>query len=172
MRTFTSTRIARFVLIPALSLWIAGAGCLMGCEGMVAAAASVPSSIPAAHSGHSAGRNATSVAAGQSCSSTGSHSCCAKKSADPKSAKRTSKSDMTLVTFGSSSSGMVKDCPLRVGKAVIAAKVRTNEVAAAPVLAHSNLPAAYVPESTSPLSSPIRLPNRGHTYLRCCVFLI
>jgi hypothetical protein len=25
---------------------------------------------------------------------------------------------------------------------------------------------------SSALTTPLRLPNRGHTYLRCCVFLI
>jgi hypothetical protein len=67
---------------------------------------------------------------------------------------------------------MMKGCPLAMGKAVLTAKVRENEAAAAPGLPHPILPADDVLERTSPLSPPARLPNRGHTYLRCCVFLI
>ncbi len=167
MRTLTSTRIVRFVLAPLLSLWIAGAGCMMGCEGIVAAAATVASSI-SMHSVHHSEQNATIVASGHACSSSG-----AKNASETKSAvKQTSKSATTLVTLGGSSSGMMKDCPLAVSRAAIASKTRNNEIAAAPVLAHSILPAENAVERTSPLSTPLRLPNRGHTYLRCCVFLI
>jgi hypothetical protein len=173
MRTLVSTRIVRFVLAPILSLWIAGAGCMIGCEGMVAAAATVPSSSPQKHSGHHAGREATIVAAGHACSSSGSHSCCAKKSGETKSAaKQTSKSETTLVTVGGSSSGTMEGCPLAVVRAAVAAKVRKDEVSATPALAHSVRPAENFLEQITPLSTPLRLPNRGHTYLRCCVFLI
>ena len=173
MRTFASTGIVRFVLAPLLSLWVAGGGCLIGCEGMVAAATSARRSSSERHSGHHSARKATIVASGHACSSGGSHSCGSKNARQAKpEVKRTSKSDTALVTLGGSSSGMMKDCPLAVGRAAIAAKIRNNEVAAAPVLAHSILPAENVLERTSPLSPPARLPNRGHTYLRCCVFLI
>jgi hypothetical protein len=172
MRTLPSTKIVRFVLAPVLTLWIAGAGCMMGCEGMVAAA-TASSSISEKHSGYHSGRNATIVASGQDCSSGGSHSCCAKNAGETKpAAQRTNKSDSTLIMAGGSSSGMMKDCPLAVCRATIPAKIRINEVAAAPVLANSALPAENSLEQSAPLSTPLRLPNRGHTYLRCCVFLI
>ena len=172
MWTLTSTTIVRFVLAPLLILWVAGGGCLIGCEGMVAAAATVPGSS-AKHSGHHSERKTAIVASGHACSSSGSHSCCAKNAGETKpAAKRTSKPDTTLVTVSGSSSGMMKGCPLAVSRAAIAAKVRNSEVAAAPVLARSMLPVENVLERTSPLSTPARLPNRGHTYLRCCVFLI
>ncbi len=173
IRNLPSTRIVRFVLVPILSLWISGAGCMLGCEGMVAAAATVPGSISEKNSGHHSGQRATIVASGKACSSGGSHSCCAKNAGDTKPlAKRTSKSDTTLITVGGSSSGKMKDCPLAVGRAAIPAKIRLNEVIAAPVFAHSILPAENVQGRTSPLFIQARLPNRGHTYLRCCVFLI
>jgi hypothetical protein len=172
IRSFPSTKIVRLVLAPILSLWIAGAGCLMGCEGMVAAAATVPSSMPAEPSRHYSARRVTIVASSRACSSTGSHGCCAKKDRKAKpEVKQTSHSDTTRVELGESPSGMMKDCPLAVGRA-IAAKIRANEIAAAPVLAHSTLPGEKILELTSPLSAPPRLPNRGHTYLHCCVFLI
>ncbi|MFN2511897.1 MAG: hypothetical protein ABR568_10690 [Pyrinomonadaceae bacterium] len=168
MRTLTSTRIVRFVLAPLLSLWIAGAGCIMGCEGMVAAAATVAISISKTHSAHHSEQKATIVASGHACSA-GS----AKNAIEAKSAvKQISKSETTLLTVYGSSSGMMKDCPLAASRAAIAAKIRNNEIAAAPQLAHSILPAENALERTTPLSTPPRLLNRGHTYLRCCVFLI
>jgi hypothetical protein len=169
MPTLTSTKIVRLVLVPLLSIWVAGGGCLIGCQGMVATAATVSSSTPEKHSG----RKSTIVAAGSACASSGSHSCCAKNTAKATSAaKRTDPAETTLDTVSGSSSGMMKGCPLAVGKAALTAKVRDNEVAAAPVVTNSILPADNVLERTSPLSPPTRLPNRGHTYLRCCVFLI
>ncbi len=173
MRMLSSTKIVRLVLAPVLSLWIAGAGCMMGCEGMVAAAAPAPSSISEERSGHHSGQNATIVASGQGCSSGGSHGCCAKNPGETKpAAERTITSDSTQIMGSGSSSGMMKDCPLAVGRATIPAKIRINEVAAAPVPANPSLPAENSLEQSAPLSTPLRLPNRGHTYLRCCVFLI
>lgn len=172
MWILTSTRIVRFVVVPILSLWIAGAGCVMGCEGMVAAAPA--GSIPSREkdSGHHSARKATIVASGHTCSSSGSHTSSSQNPGETKQAvKRTNRSDGTPLTLCGSSSGRM-NCPLAVSRAVIAAKIRINEVAAAPELTHSILPDENVLECTSPLSAPTRLPNRGHTYLRCCVFLI
>ncbi len=167
MRTLTSTRIVRIVLAPLLSLWVAGGGCLIGCEGIFAAAA--------AHGGVSAGRNSehklTIAASGHACPANESHHCCAKSTAETKpKAQRTSTAGRTRIKSDRLSSGMMEGCPLAVGKAAVAAKVRKDEVSAAP--AHLILPAENFLEQTAPLSNPLRLPNRGHTYLRCCVFLI
>ena len=173
MRTLTSTKIVRFVLAPLLILWVAGGGCLIGCEGMVAAAATAPISSTVKHSGHHSERKTAIVASGHACSSSGSHSCCAKNTAETKpKAQRTSPADTTLIKSDRPSSGMMEGCPLAVGRAAFAAKGRKDEVSAAPALAHSVLPAENFLEQTAPLSTPPRLPNRGHTYLRCCVFLI
>ena len=172
IRSLPSTRIVRFVLAPLLSLWIAGAGCMLGCEGMVAAAAGPAGSAPEKHSSHHSARKATLVASGEACSASGSHSCCSKSARETKPAvKRISKSETTAVIVGGLTSGMM-NCPLAVGRAAIAAKIRISEVAAAPALPRSILPAENFLEQTAPLSTPLRLPNRGHTYLRCCVFLI
>lgn len=172
IRSLHSAKIVRLVLVPILSLWVAGAGCMLGCEGMVARAATPSGSSPERHSGHHSGRKATIIATGHACSSGGSHSCCAKKAGEKKpAAERAGKLDTTLFAFGGSSAGMM-NCPLAVGRSAIAAKIRSSDVASAPTLAHSILPAENFLEQTAPLSAPLRLPNRGHTYLRCCVFLI
>lgn len=168
MRTATSNRIVRFVLAPLLILWVGGAGCLIGCEGMVAVAATVADAHQARHSG----RKPTTVPSGATCSSSGSQNCCARGAVEPKPpVKRTSESYSALGTISGSSSGMMRDCPLAVDKA-ITPKERDGQVVFAPVLAPSILRSDNVLERTSPLSKPLRLPNRGHTYLRCCVFLI
>lgn len=168
MRTATSNRIVRFVLAPMLILWVGGAGCLIGCEGMVAVAATVADPHQARHSG----RKPTMVPSGATCSSSGSQSCCARGAVEPKRpVKRSSESYSALDAISGSSSGMMRDCPLAVEKA-ITPKERDGQVVFAPVFAHSILRPDYLLERTSPLSKPLRLPNRGHTYLRCCVFLI
>ena len=172
-RNLPSAGIFRFVLVPILSLWIAGAGCIIGCEGIASAAATVPNSSQEMHSGHQSGRKATIGAVGNACSSSGSRSCCTKNAVVKKpETQRTGKSDLTRLTVGESSSGLLKDCPLAVGKTAIAAKIRSGEVAVGPVLAHWILDSEYMQERISPPSPPTRLPNREHTYLRCCVFLI
>lgn len=172
IRRLSSARALQFALAPILSLWIAGAGCIMGCEGMVAAAANALNSASAKHSGHLTAQKATIVASGHACSSGGSHSCCSKQAGE--SQPRAQQSDIATspVTLSVPTSGSIKICPLAVGKAAIAAKIRNNEVAAGPDVENSILPAENLLEQTVSLSTPLRLPNRGHTYLRCCVFLI
>jgi len=132
--------------------------------------------------------NFTLVVSEHSCSSGKSHGCCAKNPGSPSGqpswggssnetkpeAQGNGTADTksaTLITPGNPSSGM-KDCPLAVSRAAVAAKSRSIEVRAAPAIAHSTFPSATSFEQTISLSSPRRLPNRGHTYLRCCVFLI
>ena len=173
IRSLPSPSIIRFVLAPILSLWIAGAGCMIGCEGMIAAAVAVPSSSQENHSDHNSARKAAIIASGYACSSSGSHSCCEKNYAETKpKARRTSTADTTLIKSDRPSSGMMEGCPLALGRAALAAKVRKNEVSATAALTHSALPAESFLEQIAPIPTPHRLPNRGHTYLRCCVFLI
>lgn len=186
MLSLSSFRIVRFLLAPLLILWAAGAGCMLGCEGMVAAAAAA---APAAD-GQNASRSqpsdhrSTIVASGHACSSGGSsasssgeinksHNCCKKSSTDVEPrAPRLSTGEATLIQSGASSSGMMKDCPLAGSKAVVVTKSRGSQMNASPAIAHSFLPAQNSLEQPTPLSTPPLLPNRGHTYLRCCVFLI
>lgn len=171
-RSLSSTGIVRFVVAPLLSLWIAGAGCMIGCEGMVAAAATAPTADSGSHAGHHAARKAAIVASGHACSSGQSHSCCKKNDAETRPAAKRVNHSEALITVGRSSSGMMNACPLAMGRAAIAAKIRNREVVAVPALANSVLPAENFLEQPAVRSKPLRLPNRGHTYLRCCVFLI
>jgi hypothetical protein len=175
MWTFSSARTVRLLLAPLLSLWVAGAGCMLGCEGMVSAAAGTGTSI-AEHSDH----GATIVASGHACSSgetNRSHDCCKTKSAQTNSEEpevgntAAANPAAALISLAESSSGVMGNCPFAVSRAAIIAKTRNGDVSNSPVLGHVVLPSRSVAQTVS-LSSPLRLPNRGHTYLRCCVFLI
>jgi hypothetical protein len=191
MVSLSSSKIVRFVLAPLLALWLTGAGCMLGCEGMVATAATAGNAQEVSSSSHSEHR-LTIVATGHACSSKGpaavsaevpsqSHSCCKQGRAEPRTERRGERqediqpsnlSTATLVQPGASSSGMTGDCPLAGSKTAVVAKGRRSEASAPQLVAHSYLPAQNSLEQPAPLSTRPLLPNRGHTYLRCCVFLI
>jgi len=177
MRFFSAIRFVRVALALAVALWMAGAGCLLGCENMIAAAANHSDSATSLTPSHSL----TTVATGDACASVQSHDCCAKHGArrtvSKTSAKATvrSKSDASTsvtgaVDFGPTSTMM--DCPLAVNAtaALSKAKPDTSPTALAHTSAAQRLP--LLQEQASALSAPRLLLNRGHTYLRCCVFLI
>lgn len=169
MWRLSSSRILRIILAPALSLWVAGAGCMLGCEGMVAAAAARISNAASHHE-----ESSKIVATGHACSSgekAQSHDCCkgtAKSQSEPKAAL----TDATIPSATESQSGTMNACPLAVSRAAVVSKTRVGDISE-PAAAQQSLRSSDVTrEQTAPLSSPLRLPNRGHTYLRCCVFLI
>ena len=178
MWTLSSARIVRLLLAPLLSLWVAGAGCLLGCESMVAAASSLnPAAV------ERSGPSLTIVASGDACSSgqNRSHNCCKKNSKRSQDSKRSPQNSLaesdvrrieTALVFGSeSSSGMLGNCPFAVSRTAVISKTRGSDLSITPILVQTIVPSNRV-EQTASLSSPLRLPNRGHTYLRCCVFLI
>jgi hypothetical protein len=169
MRKFSPVKIVRLLLATSLSLWVAGAGCILGCEGMIASAAN-GGSVETHHSDE----GQTVVASGHACSSgevNKSHDCCKKSSENVKPAAPT-KNNVALFELSGSSSGAMNGCPLAVSRASVVAKTRDSDLNSAPASAQSILPDSNSAERTAPLSTPLRLPNRGHTYLRCCVFLI
>lgn len=180
MRFISSIRILRAGLALTVALWMAGAGCLLGCENMVAAAA---------HGSGSAAMTATSsltiVAAGDACASMQSHDCCAKRGAGSaahstsKSASRPaadakspgSTSVARAAEFGATPSTMT-DCPLAVNARAALSKARPDKSSSALPLTRATAALPSFHEQATALSPPLLLPNRGHTYLRCCVFLI
>jgi hypothetical protein len=164
---FSFLKIARMGLAATLVLWVAGAGCLLGCEGMMTAAAS--ESFTQAHHGNG---DLNLVVSGEACASAKSHDCCAKRnhSAQPK-AQPTGKQAATLIETDPASTAM-SDCPLAMSRTVVVAKSGARETSSATIVANANLPTQNLIEQPAPLISQVRLPNRGHTYLRCCSFLI
>lgn len=173
MKVFSPTRLVRKAAVVTLALWLAGAGCLLGCEGVAAA-------VPADHHESSVSSSQTSklVVEGDACASTEGHSCCKKKA---RAAKKQTTAHASQVRRGvevsssrklneSSTSG-VKACPFAISRALSVAKLRDGQMIAA--AATSPLPLAEgVREQKLALSTLSPLPNRGHTYLTCCSFLI
>ncbi|MBA2702544.1 MAG: hypothetical protein H0U60_01660 [Blastocatellia bacterium] len=155
----------RVVLAVALAFWVAGAGCLLGCEGMMTVAAS-------SSAGHESSSNLNLVVSGEACASAKSHDCCAKRNhrVQPK-AQSDERQAATLVETDPASSAM-SDCPLAMSRTVVVAKSGARETSSATTVPNANLPTQNLLEQLAPLVAQVRLPNRGHTYLRCCSFLI
>jgi hypothetical protein len=160
-------KIIRSGLAVALGLWVAGAGCLLGCEGMMTAAAGERDGVA-----HHATSDLSLVVSGEACASAKSHDCCAKRNQHAQAKAQTGEKQAgTLVETGLSSSGM-SACPLAMSRTVVTAKSSGGETSSATSIVNSNLPNHNLLEHTAPLVMQVRLPNRGHTYLRCCSFLI
>lgn len=179
MRRLTSIRFLRVTLAFVVALWMAGAGCLLGCENNVVGATEV---------NHHA--KSSLVESGDACASAHSSSCCAKHDTTAKAAPKTKQSvrpssfkssktpkittqisaDLRTVTNSGSSSTM--NCPLAVNASAALSKSGPDKVNGSLIVAAAIQPVVNSLEQVTALARPPRLPNRGHTYLRCCVFLI
>ncbi len=164
MRFLSSIRIVRVSLALAVALWMAGAGCLLGCDNMVSAAASSDVVSPENGSAH-VGNGEEAPASMQS------HHSCAKHGAHS-ARKAAAKSMLVPAQASIPATAAMMDCPLAVNAAAALSKAGSDQ-------ANVALPAAagrtLFSDSLALVSAfvrPLRLPNRGHTYLRCCVFLI
>lgn len=181
MRSLSSIRIVRVSLALAVALWMAGAGCMLGCGNMMTAAASNEAASPASPS--------IIVAAGSACASMQAHDCCAKHrahsapkvSAKPLSAKLQFVADAHKQILAETndkpevveqSPATMMDCPLAVNATAALSKAGTDHANVALPSSSESASLANSSEQTRAFSRPLRLPNRGHTYLRCCVFLI
>ena len=173
MKLFSPMEIVRKTAVFMLALWLAGAGCLLGCEGMAAAA-------PEAHhdSSSSSDKTSTLVVEGDACASTETHSCCKKKSraskkqpTAPVAPVNKRLQDLSSARLNESATGGMKACPFAISRALSVAKLRDADAGVTNAISYAvaNRP---VGEQTRALSVISPLPNRGHTYLRCCSFLI
>jgi hypothetical protein len=179
--SLSSIKIIRVALSVSVALWMAGAGCMLGCDNMVAGAARESSSAAAS----TASNSSTIVASGDACASMHSHDCCARRAvrasgsttkSDSKSAgnARTSASvfpGQVAPGFTATSSTMM-DCPLAVNAAAVLSKAGSDQSNSALPATRANLALPRIQERATALFPQPLLPNRGHTYLRCCVFLI
>ena len=145
---------------------------MLGCENMLTAAAS--------NDATSSGDFLTIVAAGDACASAHSHDCCARHGKHGSKSKKISGGDATkqqpeaalISGFANSPSGMMADCPLAVNATAEFSKAKRDESSSAYALSLAAAANENAHEQTLRLAPPRRLPNRGHTYLHCCVFLI
>ena len=152
---------------------------MLGCQNMTASAAT---SQP--FETQSSSHHLITVVSGEACASSQSHDCCAKKKATSESTtspgKATVKPSLRAAvlmartdTFGPAPQRGMRECPLALSRAVAVAKTgSSNQAVATIALPHSALAVEDSRERLHSLSPLARLPNRGHTYLRCCVFLI
>ena len=152
-------KILRFLLVITVSLWMAGAGCWMGCRNEAQASSlNLQSSTE-------------TIVAQDSCASA-SHHCCARNKA-----RQTSASNPVDVQLQHQllalPSPMFGNCPMAVNASAVSVKVGT-ELSKAPLTRAVETPTA----DTSSVSRTYfgfdqpHLLNRGPTHLRCCVFLI
>jgi len=116
-------------------------------------------------------------ASGDACASRdsmGSHGCCKKTTskAIKKVLPPAGNPDVSLFEFASSSSGTMNGCPLAMGRTAVVAKPHNSDAKISPASPNSFLRDLVTAEFTASLAPPLHLPNRGHTYLRCCTFLI
>lgn len=161
MSFLVSLKVVRLVLAFSVSLWLAG-GCLMGCNMAMAS----PST------------GAAAAVEGDSCHSEKAHDCCSKQKAPKQSSIPEFQTEAllnqtlgltTLASFPRESAG---DCPLVINSTAITSKNNSNSPAPA-YASTASLPLAgndgEIPQKQ--VVAPLR-PNRGPTYLRCCVFLI
>jgi hypothetical protein len=182
----------RSALATALMLWFAGAGCafVTYAHGVMSATNSEVAGAPACHSQKSASGVAheKSTAADRSALPidddtivvVSGHSCCKSQPSSAKAGVGQVGIGNTILAIGMlpaelgglpPPSGAMSCCPLMSAATAVVAKPRVNDATAAAVES-ATLPALLNHTSTAPLSAPLRLPNRGHTYLRCCAFLI
>ena len=144
---------------------------MLGCENMATAAA--------ANGHHMTAEATVIVASGEACASMHSHDCCGGSAArSSKSQINTNHSNAsartnlaTAAETGATSSAMI-DCPLAVNAMAALSKPRPDQSSTALLSAGARPATSDSFEQTVSFARPIRLPNRGHTYLRCCAFLI
>jgi len=147
-------RVFRTLLALSVSLWMAGAGCMLGCGNTVIADAQ--------------SLNNQTIIAGPSCHHA-THDCCAKKnnsSADKKSQQMSS-------LLSAVPEPMMGECPLAVNATAVTASKATHPI---PEQARTfrTEPAGLesINQHLDWSPPPVRFLNRAPTYLRCCVFLI
>ena len=174
MRILSSMRIVRVGLALGVGFWMAGAGCLLGCENMMSA-------VAASHSS-SKGDAANTITTGEACASMHSHDCCSSRAAKsapaPKTTtrstqvtKRAQPGPASVPQLGGTSSDMT-NCPLAVNAMAALSKPGQDQSSAALATDVVRTPPANIIEQTTAFARSLRLPNRGHTYLRCCTFRI
>ncbi len=167
MHLTLASKAARLLLAVSVSVWMAGA-CLFGCSNTEVLAAEVSPD------------ESSAAVSGESCNKTRQHDCCTRPNAQkPKRQNRKTQKQIAHrqnhTTDGSVLAGVphrMKDCPLMTNATAVTAKSSSSvpEPGRTPVVL---LPAIYqTSEQTQFVIDSFYLPNRGPTYLRCCVFLI
>ena len=175
--SLSSIKVIRLFLVPALVLWVGGLGCVVGCDNLARSGAEESASMFAGHTQQAV----TDSVVGETCAHAPDHACCAKhraassRAAAPKvfaGSKTTPGAErVTPPAMLAMPDGMVHTCPLTMNATALATKVRSDESTNSAALAPIPLP-TMEDKRVRPTSPPTFFNDRGHTYLRCCVFLI
>jgi hypothetical protein len=177
----SSMKTLRLVLSLSLVLWVGGAGCVFGCQTLAMAAVDQGAAV----TDHRAHLGLGTMISGDACASAADHNCCAKHHASSTHTVRITKRARAVGARGLNSvvgvatssmvlalsDGAMHTCPLAMNATALATKARSDESTNSVFLTPIPLPAIDLEKST-PSFPPTFFNNRGHTYLRCCVFLI
>ena len=155
----------RSVLAFGLMFWCAGAGCMMVSYARAAATESEAM----------AGSMDQAMAGGMSMDA---HACCKAKRSSSKQHQAGDTSqplspDLNLLTTPSmpTQTGVMNCCPLTSGSIAVSSRSQSNDPAT--VLQQTDsFQTSLVDSHPAPLAVPLRLPNRAHSYLLDCAFLI
>ncbi len=139
----TLRRLATFVLV----LWLAGIGCIIGCEMNVAAAPRDESQTNSEK---------------ESCTAFSEHDCCQKTEGGDGTATIGLLPQNTTNVSCCPLTGLSADPARKISGSDAPLSVAGSGLSVAPDTRRSTLLPAYRP----------KVPDRGSTYLRCCVFLI
>jgi len=181
----SSMKTLRLVLSLSLVLWVGGAGCVFGCQALAMAA----DDQGAAATDHSQTHlDLSTMVSGEACASAADHNCCAKhhassaqqvtiRSTKPRASGKPGPNSIASRGVATSSmvlalsDGAMHTCPLAMNATALATKARSDESTNSVAQAPFNLPAIDLEKPTTSFP-PTFCNNRGHTYLRGCVFLI
>lgn len=154
----TARLIARRVVAAALVLWLAGVGCFFGCEmGVVSAAAEEVD-----------GQKAFEES--DSCPAFAGGDCCHKAKAESGGDDDDNGGGSNL-RRAPARMPRTDCCPLKAQTADPARKAGATDAS----LAEAGTPLKFTPPAHTPArldAHHLRVPDRGSTHLRCCVFLI
>jgi hypothetical protein len=138
----------RRVVALALVFWLGGVACLVGCEMSASGATSAAAQVSQET---------------ESCSMGAGHACChaeKRENHNPRAETPTQSNDSMAC------------CPLAGQSAVAVNKKRVTDTLDLALTPDRALPAFIIPVLGWSSSVKTRVPDRGGTYLRCCVFLI
>jgi len=151
------------VLALALIFWCAGAGCMMVSYARATAADS------------SAANDVIDQAMASSIPMD-AHACCKAKRPSTKTHHRRAESKSTssfelAMPSSPTQTGVMNCCPLTSGSIVVASRSQSKDNSTVFEQTHSSY-LLLVKSAPAPPTIPLRLPNRAHSYLLDCAFLI
>ncbi|MGH9942010.1 MAG: hypothetical protein ACRD9R_06590 [Pyrinomonadaceae bacterium] len=155
--------IARRFVAAALALWVAGVGCLLGCEARALHEASAATLEVAA-----AGQSDQT----ETCAAFGGRDCCHKAQGEQPSGDSSADRDAFAFDLPLPTSEGLMCCPLSPQPSDPARKLSFNQAPLASDASDAS-PTFHAGNFLRQIQKAAPLvPDRGSTYLRCCVFLI